>query len=111
MIFDFISIACGGYILITWFKLRIAGRLFPNSLLIPKDKAPKDCLDAPGYIAYIGPRMLIFGIPVLLFGVISLINEYVQFYGLWVAEGMTFATLGFIIWYAVCTRKAVKMFW
>ncbi len=111
MMFDVISLACGIYLLVTWSKLRIAGRLFPNSLLVPRDKTVKDCRDPTGYIHYISPRLLTVGIVIVLSGLLGLFNSYFQFYGFWAAEGIVAVALAALIWYAVCSMKANKRFW
>jgi len=109
--FDLISLLCGGYILVTWVKLRVAGRLFPNGLLIPKNKSVKDCTDAPGYIRYLSPRLLITGAVITLSGVLGLLNDTLQLYGFLVAEGIVALCLAVLIWYAVCTVRANRRFW
>ena len=111
MMFDFISIGCGVYILYTLIKLQAYGRLFPNSLLIPNGKSPKDCNDPQGYITYLKPRLLILGIFVLLFGLLSLLNESMQFFsfaGTMIFVAVTFAV---IAWYGVCSTKTFKRYW
>ena len=111
MIFDYISIGCGVYILYTFVKLMIYGRLFANSLLIPSGKKPEDCDDPAGYIAYVKPRLLVVGIVVLVFGIVSLINESLQFF----TFAASMASVGFtflvLIWYGICSSKAYKLYW
>lgn len=109
--FDLFSLLCGGYILVTWIKLRVAGRLFPNGLLIPKNKTVKDCADAPGYIRYLSPRLLIVGVIVTLSGVLGLLNETLDLYGVLVSEIIVAVCLTVLIWYAACTVRANKRFW
>lgn len=109
--FDVISLVCGGYILLTWFKLRAAGRLFPNNLLIPRDKSPQDCLDQAGFILYISPRLLTVGIIVGLSGLAGLANAWFQFYGFWVSEGIIAVCLIALVWYCVCNARAAKKYW
>ena len=111
MIFDLISLMCGVYILYTYVKLRMACRLFPSSLLIPSGKSPKDCLDSEGYIRYMLPRLLIIGIPITLFGMVNLANEYLQLFDYQVGLIMTGVAFVFIVWFAVCTAKANRRYW
>ena len=99
MIFDLISLGCGIYLLYTYIKLRMAGRLFPSSLLIPKDRSPKDCKDSAAYIRYIQPRMLMIGILITLFGAVSLVNEYLHF-----------PAFAVVVWYGVCSGKANRRY-
>ena len=111
MIFDVISLVCGVYILYSYVKLRMAGRLFPNSLLIPSGKSPKDCLDPEGYIQYIQSKLLVVGIPVTVFGIINIINEYMKLFSYQISLIMTGVVLLIIIWFAVCSSKANRRYW
>ena len=111
MLFDFISIACGAYILYTFFKLQAYGRLFPSSLLIPNGKQPKDCDDAEGYIRYVKPRILVLGLFLLVFGLVSLANESLQFLSFGASMACTAITFLSIVWYGVCSYKAFKLYW
>lgn len=110
MIFDLISLGCGIYLLYTYIKLRMAGRLFPSSLLIPKDRSPKDCKDSAAYIRYIQPRMLMIGILITLFGAVSLVNEYLHFLSFYASIGSTFAAFAVVVWYGVCSGKANRRY-
>ena len=61
----------------------------------------------------IGPWqiVIIVLVIVLLFGMLSLINESVQFYGFvgsMIGTGVTFLV---IVWYGVCSSKAFKLYW
>lgn len=111
MLFDFISLGCGAYILYTYIKLTAYGRLFPNSLLIPNGRNPKDCDDPEGYIRYVKPRMLIVGVIVLVFGIASLVNETLQFLSFEASIASTVFTFLVIVWYGVCSSKAYKLYW
>lgn len=109
--FDLISIGCGAYILYTYIKLTAYGRLFPNSLLIPNGKTPKDCAHPEDYIRYVKPRMLVVGIIVLLLGIVSILNGSMQFFGFMAAMICNGITLLAVIWYGVCAVKAFKLYW
>ena len=111
LIIDVLAVACGIYTLYTYVRLRQSGRLFPNSLLIPRDMTPKDCRDTEAYIRYIRPRIFILGIDLLAYGSIVLLNDAL---GLWGnLASLICAGFGFvgIIWYGVCTYKANKAYW
>ena len=111
-LFDVISLVAGFYCVITFIKLRLAGgRLFPNSLLVPKGLAPKDCLDGPGYVKYIGPRILILGIVMLVQGALSAINSASPYLSILAYNAMMGVCFVVIVWYAVCSVKANKKFW
>lgn len=107
---DLISIFCGAYCLYTWFRLAREKKLFENSILLPKDKKPSDCLDEEGYIRTIRPKLGILGLTVLLFGVFSSVN--VRFDPPILAFPWTFVPWGVeaavLIWYAVCSSHAMR---
>lgn len=110
-LFDFISLAGGAYVLYVWYRLQAVRRLFDNSLLIPKDKRIKDCADAEGYIGYIKPRLLVLGLLLVIYGIVSLANNSLHFYSDIVGMILNGVMLLLIIWYAVCSVKAFKRFW
>lgn len=109
--FDMISLAAGAYVLYVWYRLQAVGRLFENSLLIPKDYRIKDCADPDGYIRYLKPRLLILGLYLALYGIMALINSNLQLYNNTVSMVLNGVALAVIIWYAVCSSKAVKRYW
>ena len=112
MMFDIISLGCGGYCLFTFMKLHMTrGALFPNSLLIPNGMTPKDCTDPKTYTKYIGPKLLILGIVTAAFGLINMANSYFDLFTLLVSEILTGVALATVIWYGVCSSKANKRFW
>lgn len=106
-------IGAGVYSLYSVIKLKKEGYLFPNRLLYPGNCAPEDCLDEVGFMNYIAPRISIFGIGCIVFGVLVALDEYVGF-GMapWIS---TFALSGLgilmFIWYIIVLNKASKRYW
>lgn len=109
--FDMISLAAGVYVLYVWYRLQAVRRLFENSLLIPRDFRIKDCADPDGYIRYLKPRLLILGLYLALYGIVAMLNNSLQFYNNTVSMVLNGVALAVIIWYAVCSSKAVKRYW
>lgn len=119
--FNIITLIAGGYLLYTWFKLRQAGRLFPNQLLIPKDARPEHCLDEEGYIAYVRPRLFITGLLCTLVGVVCTLDytmkisathfSHIPDLQYWISQIGNLVCLASIIWYMVCWTKARKRYW
>ena len=108
LILDLIGLGCGIYCMYTWLKLALGGRLFKNSLLVPKGKAVEDCLDEAGYIAFMKPRIAVLAIVTFIYGVTITLNDNL-------AEPFMPYPWSFIplvvvlivlIWYAVCNSRA-----
>lgn len=110
-LFDLISTACGVYILYTYVKLRMVGRLFPNSLLVPNGQKPSDCVDEAGYIRYLQPRLLIIGAAITLLGLAMLGDGLIYTLSRPVGMVLIGLALAFIIWYGVCSVKANRRYW
>ena len=110
MMLDLIALACGIYCLYTWLKLVITKKLFPNGLLVPKDKSVKDCLDEEGYIAYISPRLGVLAIFTTVYGAFFTLNDNLAQPILaypWNLAPLV-VVIGVLVWYAVCNGKANK---
>jgi len=63
----------GLYSIYTGVRLKKEKRFFRNSLLIPNGRMPEDCIDPPGYIQALTPKLLVFGTLLILLGVFSFI--------------------------------------
>lgn len=107
---DLLSLVCGAYCLYTWLRLLVQKSLFANSLLVPKDAKPEDCLDEEAYIHYIRPRLGILSVTLLAFTLFSAVNlrletpvlDFPWTFILWAAE------FGVLVWFAVCSSKALR---
>ena len=119
-IFNLITLGYGLYAVYTWFRL-LREPLFSNPLLIPKERAPKDCLEPETYVAYIRPRTLVLGVIAALSGGIGLLGEGMGFLAAAAAAiGMDLLPfellylvalpLAVVIWYAVCVVRAQKKY-
>lgn len=107
---DAIFVACGIYVIYLYLNMKKSGAITQNPLL-PKDLDVKKCKDVAGYIQFIGPRQLAFGIIALAGGAIGLVEDFTGTIGTgpyMVAIAISFAA---VIWYGMMIRKAVKMFW
>ena len=108
-VMDVIVLGAGVYVLYGWFMLMFRGEI-RQGLMIPKDVRPKDCKDFEGFKSYMGIRSLILGILAVANGAMGLYQDYVQpvpptIY--WIMFG---AFLIFLIWYAYCSKQALKLF-
>ena len=119
--FNIITMAYGVYAMYTAIKLWKLKKLFPNQLLMPKDSKPGDCLDEEGYVDYVKPRLLIFGIVLTVVGGICLVDSKWQISAMlfsnaekanfYLVEGGIVLSLIALAWYVVCGMKARKLFW
>lgn len=121
MIFNAITLAAGIYCLYVWFKLKKAGKLFENQLLVPKDSKPADCLDEAGYIRFIAPCLLILGLVCVLTGVLCIVDmEYqiisnlfpqVENFNSKLDLGCNILTMIMLILYMIRWGKGRKEYW
>ena len=77
-------VAGGGIYVIYQYIMMVKTRKVQNSALLPKEIDPKKCKDTEGYINYIGPKMLAFGIVATICGAVGLIQDYTGKIGPWV---------------------------
>ena len=118
---DLITALAGAYVFYVWYRLKKEGGLFDNQLLIPKGSKASECLDEPGYIRYISPRLLVLAMVCLVSGGISAVDdqtgflaqlfpqvEKISFYVNVAGEMLAFAVL---VWYAICWSKSRKAYW
>ena len=122
-LFGMITLGCGIYCLYVWIKIHTSGKVPPNSVLLPKDCTMDKCLDPEEFITYVQPRLLIFSILIIGFGLFSVIDVYLglmdamtaglsELMRLLVLEAMTcILPLAAVIWFAVCLRKIQKLLW
>lgn len=106
---DVIVFGCGFYILYLWYMMKFKGEI-KTGFLISKDVDIKKCKDKEGYINYIAPRSLAFGVFTILYGGICLANDYLANLGNLVFIGMAVFFVA-LVWFALCTRKSMKIYW
>ncbi len=112
LILDLIALGCGLYCLYTWVRLMIGKRLFPNSILVPKEKKPSDCIDEEGYIAAIRLPMAVVAIVTTLYGAFMFVNEHLLAQPVPMPWSMlTLApVLASLVWLTIRLRRAVQDF-
>lgn len=106
---DVIIVLCGVYILYNFYLLRFKGEI-KESLLLPKDIQVKKCKDKAGYIAEMSPKVLLYGIVVVICGILGMTESQMGLLGkLYLVVLAVF--VAFTIWFAVQTKKSVKKYW
>ena len=71
-------VGAGGYALAACIRLKREQALFENKILYPSQCTPENCLDPEGYIAYIVPRMSLFGAVCVVFGIAVLVMSLLK---------------------------------
>lgn len=108
-VMDLIFVGAAVYIFYSCYQMKKTGEI-KKEFLMNNELNLKKCKDKEGYIAFMCPKLLVFGVACLLEGASGLINSYVQPLGsfYYVAMALFMAVL---IWYAVQSRKGIAKFW
>lgn len=115
-----LQIGCGVYCIYTWLRLRKEWRLFDNKIMLPGNCSVKDCVDEDGFLEFIVPKMLFFGLALIVLGLLYLPG--ILFYsGLDLGLPQLMLTIlnyalpvlsvGAFVWFLVMQRKAAQLFW
>jgi uncharacterized membrane protein len=107
-ILDMIIIACGIYVLNGYYQLKTKG-IIKEGLLLPKGFPATRCKDKEGYISEMSPKLLIYGITLLLCGILSYLQNLFQLFGLFYLL-MLAVFLGVTIWFTKQTKKAIMKY-
>jgi len=119
---NLVAVGFGVYALYVVVKLGKNNTLFPNALLVPKDRQVSDCLDEETYVTYMKPRTVILGIVLVLEGLFGALNDKLGLLESWFGkqEGIMnivmleipiLLTLAVIIWYGAVLTKAQRTYW
>ena len=96
--------------LYAWFLMKKKGEI-KQEVLMGKDIDLKKCKDLEGYKAFIGPKMLVFGVGAVVYGGMGLVNSYVTPLPSMLYNVMMFVFLLVLIWFALMARKGTEKFW
>ena len=117
LIFGLITAGCGVYCLYQWGKIKTSGSVPDGCLILPRGSTMDECLDGEMFLKAAMPRLMIFGVLILFFGLLTLADVYFGLFDLWLAElsaGMRLLVLelitcivplGAVIWFAVSLRR------
>lgn len=109
LLVDVLFVGCGIYVLYAFYLMKAKGEVKEN-VLMSKEVSIKSCKDKAAYIAYMAPKLLIFGVVLVIVGAVGFADDYFKFLGMGILIVQALG-LGVIIYFAVVSRKSVKMFW
>lgn len=107
-IIDIIVLGCGLYCIYSAYKMKTKGDI-SSSILFSNTADAVKCRDKAGYIAYMFPKMALFGVITTIYGITGLVSSYVMNLGF----GQIIVMVVFfvvLIWFAVETKKAYRKF-
>lgn len=122
-LFGVITGGCGIYCLYLWCKIHFGKQVPDNCMIVPREQTMAQCVDEEEFLGYMMPRLLIFGVVILAFGLVGLAEYY---FGLLdgVTQGLSvemrllvlelitcIVPLLVVIWFAVCLKKIHKRLW
>lgn len=109
--FGFIDIIviCGGiYGFYSWYML-VKKHEIKKTFLLGGSTTPEQCVDIEGFAGYMGNKLLILSVDLLIFGAFSAYNSYVEEVGMALWIGMVIF-LAVIVWYLMHLRKADELY-
>ena len=106
---DLMFIGCGIYILYVYYSLKFKGEI-KETLLLPKGTDPNRCKDKEAYIAEMANTVLIYGIVVLLCGVMCIVEDTYQSLGNYYLLVLV-VFVAVTIWFSAKGKKALKKYW
>ena len=102
-------------VLLAVIRLNRSYELAPNRFIYPANCKPELCLDPLGFIRFISPRLIAFGVLGLLLSVFMVVNEMTSLLSAlpdWFSQGAAlFLFVPLFIWYVIFINKAAKRFW
>ncbi len=102
-------------VLLAVIRLNRSYELAPNRFIYPANCKPELCLDPLGFIRFISPRLIAFGVLGLLLSVFMVVNEMTGLLSAlpdWFSQGAAlFLFVPLFIWYVIFINKAAKRFW
>ena len=117
LFFGLITAGCGIYCLYLWGKIKFSGLVPDGCMILPRGSTIDECVDKEEFLKAAMPRLMIFGLLILFFGLVTLADVYFEFLNLWTADltvGMRLLILelvtciiplGVVVWFAISLRR------
>ncbi|MEE0418919.1 MAG: hypothetical protein UDG86_02605 [Lachnospiraceae bacterium] len=109
ILMDMLVVGCGVYVLYAFYLMKAKGEV-KESLLLSNGAKMAKCKDKNAYMAYISPRLLIFGLATIICGGLGVWNDYTNVFGLGYLVVMVIF-LAMVVWFAMAIKKSLKMYW
>ncbi|MCD7834694.1 MAG: hypothetical protein LUH00_12025 [Lachnospiraceae bacterium] len=109
MIDIFVTI-CGIYVIAQYIFMVTTKELRKN-LMLPKELPIERCKDQKGYIKAMGTKQLLFGIAATVCGLISLMQDLLGAYNMYVSMAAMIIFIVLVLWYGRASKKAIAEFW
>jgi hypothetical protein len=107
VIFDVILLFLGLYIMMTSVRMKKDGQV--STLFVTREELSR-CRDMAGFVTYLYPRAMVFGVVSILFGIQGLYNDLVQAMAGWVNGLMVVLFLAAWGWFSVSLRKGKEKY-
>ena len=93
----------GIYMIMEAFKMKSTGEI---SKTVVNEKEINHCKDKKGFIEYICPKAIVFGVVLILYGVLDYVNEYVYSFGVVLDIIILVIFIGGFVWFMKQLSKA-----
>lgn len=102
-------------VLISIIRLNKSYDLVPSRFLYPANCDPALCRDPAGFIRFMTPRLIAFGVLGLLLAVFFVLNEMTALFSAlpdWFSKwAAPFLFVPLFVWYVIFINQAAKRFW
>ena len=102
-------------VLISIVRLNRTYEFDSNRFIYPANCKPELCQDLAGFIRFITPRLIAFGVLGLVLAVFFVLNEMTELFSsfpTWFTNGAAlFLFVPLFVWYVIFINKAAKRFW
>ncbi|MCD8338323.1 MAG: hypothetical protein LUD18_13855 [Lachnospiraceae bacterium] len=109
MIDIFVTI-CGIYVIAQYIFMVTTHELRKN-MMLPKELPIERCKDQQGYIKAMGTKQLLFGVAATVCGLISLMQDLLGSYNVYVSMAAMVIFVVLCLWYGRASKKAIAEFW
>ncbi|MCD8397133.1 MAG: hypothetical protein LUD12_08135 [Lachnospiraceae bacterium] len=106
-----IFVTISGIYIIAQYIFMVATKELRKNMLLPKEIPIERCTDQKGYIKAMGTKQLIFGIAATACGLISLMQDLLGAYNMYVSMAAMVIFIVLSLWYGRESKKAISKFW